>query len=252
MLSKEEREDLRERVDRWFDLPLLLAAIALVLLLVIEATQTLQPPWDLYLEWVSLAIWAVFALEFGLRLWLSPDRSNYLRTHWLDALAVALPAFRVFRAVRALRAARALRVVRLLVFGGRGASELIERLRRRQLGKLAVVTAFVILLGSALLFLAETRSGESPIASFGDALYWTTMIVVGTESGLALSSTWGRLVTLALVFYSIVVFSYLIGAVASLWIEEDRIARERGERPPSESVVPIAPAGGTGVRSRDP
>lgn len=244
MLSKQERQDLRERVDRWFDLPLLLAAIALVLLLVIEATQPLQPPWDTYLEWVSLAIWAVFALEFGLRMWLSPDRSDYLRAHWLDALAVALPVFRVFRVVRAVRAARALRAVRLLVFGGRGADELIERLRRRQLGKLVVVTAFVILVGAALLFLAEADRGGSPVRSFGDALYWTTMMVVGSEGGLELATPWARMVALALVVYSIAVFSYLIGAIASLWIEQDRVAREAED--PGAAAIPVPPREGAG------
>ena len=228
MLTQREREELRERLDRWFDVPLLLAAVVLVLLLVIEATQPLRPPWDGYVEWIGLGIWFLFGVEFAARLWLSPDRLAYLKGHWLDALAVALPVFRVFRVVRAARAVRGMRMVRLLVFGSRGADELIERLRRRKLGKLAVVTGFVVLIGAALLYLTETGEG-SPIGSFGDALYWATMMVVGTEGGLEMSTTLGRLVTLGLIGYSIVVFSYLIGAVASLWVERDREERERRE-----------------------
>jgi hypothetical protein len=41
MLSRDEREDLRERLDRWFSLLFLLAAVVLVLVI---ATQPLQPP----------------------------------------------------------------------------------------------------------------------------------------------------------------------------------------------------------------
>lgn len=237
MLSRTEKEELRERVEGWFDLPLLLAAIVLVLLLVVEATQTLGSPWDVYVEWIGLGIWALFGVEFALRLWLSADRRTYLRRNWLDALAVALPAFRVFRVLRAARAARAVRVLRLLVFGTRGADELIERLRRRRLGKLAVVTAFVILIGAALLYLTEQRPG-APIESFGDALYWATVMVVGTESGLEMRSASGRVVTLALIGYSLVVFSYLIGAVASLWVERDREERERREGDRTGSALP--------------
>ena len=239
MLSPREKEELRERVDDWFDLPLLLAAVVLVLLLVIEVTQPLRPPWDRTIEWIGLGIWLLFGVEFALRLWLSADRAAYLRTHWLDALAVALPAFRVFRVVRAARAARGLRAIRLLVFGSRGADELIERLRRRKLGKLAVVSAFVTLIGAALLFLTE-QGPDSPIRSFGDSLYWATMMVVGTEGGLELRTPIGRLVALALIGYSIVVFSYLIGAIASLWIERDREERESREavREPSVSLPP--------------
>ena len=227
--ERHRREELRERVDRWFELPLLLAAILLVVLILVETTQTLEPPWDRYVEWIGLLIWVVFALEFGAKLWLSPDRSEYVRTHWIDALAVALPALRVLRVVRALRAARALRALRLLVFGGRGVSELIERLRRRQLGKLATITAFVILLGGALLFLAEGDEPGSAMASFGDALYWATLAVVGAEGGIEVTTVWGRLIVIGLVGYSILVFSYLVASIASLWIEQDRKERE-GER----------------------
>ncbi len=148
-------------------------------------------------------------------LWLSPDRSEYLKHNGLDALAVALPVFRVFRVVRAARAVRAIRAVRLLVFGSRGANELIERLRRRRLAKLAVVSGFVVLIGAALLYLTEQGQG-SAIRSFGDALYWATMMLVGTEGGLEMRTTLGRLITLGLIGYSIVVFSYVVGAIASL------------------------------------
>lgn len=77
MLTNAEREDLRDRVDRWFEAPLILAAVALVVLIIVESSQTLAPPWDRYIEWLGLLIWAVFALEFGLKLWLSLDRSRW-------------------------------------------------------------------------------------------------------------------------------------------------------------------------------
>ncbi|CAN5549303.1 hypothetical protein BH24GEM3_BH24GEM3_22770 [soil metagenome] len=212
MPSRQEREELRDRLDEWFEIPLILAAITLVILLLVDATRTLEPPWDTYLEWISLLIWGVFALEFGLRLWLSPDRSRYLREHWLDALAVALPPFRILRGLRA---------VQVLVYSSRGASEFLDRLGRRRLGMLAVISLFVVLAGSALLFLVESGQAQSPIRSFGDALFWTTMAVLASEGGLEITTTWGRLILIALVAYSVVVFSYLVGAVASLWVESD-------------------------------
>lgn len=228
MLTDRERQELRTRVESWFDLPLLLGAVTLVLLLLVEATESLAPPWDTYVAWIELGIWILFAVEFALRLWLSADRWAYVKAHWLDAVAVLVPALRVFRVLRAVRGIRALRALRILAFGGRGASELLERLRRRRLGRLAVTTAFVVLIGSALLYLAEADQPGSPVASFGDALYWGTMVVVGTEGGLEVTTTWGRVVTLVLVLYSLVVFSYVIGAVASLWVEQDRAEREAG------------------------
>ncbi len=213
------REELRDRVDRWFEVPLMLAAIALLVVLLVDATHEPAPPWDLYLEVVGLLLWGVFAVEFGVRLWLSPDRSDYLREHWLDAIAVALPPLRIFRAVRA---------VQVLVYSSRGASEFIERLHRRRLGMLAIISVLVAFTAGGLLFLAESAHPESPVHSFGDALYWTAVAVLSGDAGLGMVSTWGRLIELALVAYSLVVFSYLVGAVASLWVEADRRAVEEG------------------------
>ncbi len=215
MLGRNEREELRDRVDDWFEIPLILAAITLVILLLIDTTHRVQPPWDEYLEWISLLIWSIFALEFGLRIWLSPDRSDYLKSHWLDALAVALPPFRILRGLRALQ---------VLVYSSRGASEFLERLQRRKLGMLAVISFFVVLSGGALLFLAENGHAQSPIRSFGDALYWTTMAVLASE-GSDVTTTSGRLILVVLVAYSVVVFSYLVGAIASLWVESEWLER---------------------------
>jgi len=57
-------------------------------------------------------IWAIFLLEFGLRLALAPDRLRFLRTNWLSVIALAAPAFRLVRGFRLLRFARAARGLR--------------------------------------------------------------------------------------------------------------------------------------------
>lgn len=230
MPSREQRKELRDRLDEWFEIPLIVAAITLVILLLVDATRTLEPPWDTYLEWISLVIWGIFALEFGLRLWLSPDRSDYLKAHWLDALAVALPPFRILRGVRALQ---------VLVYGSRGAGEFLERLGQRRLGMLAVISLFVVMAGAALLYVTEQGSSASPIRTFGDALYWTTMAVLASE-GPDVSTTSGRLILLGLVGYSVVVFSYLVGAVASLWVENDLL--RRGEKAAITEQSPLEPS----------
>lgn len=228
MAQQTSRESLRDRVDDWFETPLILASIALIVLLLVELTHDLGPLWELYIEWLGLAIWSIFALEFGARIWLSSDRWRYLREHWLDAVAVALPPLRIFRGIRALQ---------VLIYGSRGADEFLERLRRRKLGKLAVISVFVVIVGSALLYLAENDHSASPIGSFGDALYWTTVAVLSGEAGLDMATLPGRLIEIGLAGYSVVVFSYLVGAVASLWIENDRGGRApaRGSARDSES-----------------
>ena len=116
----ELRESLRERLDRYLDLPLALASILLVLIAVIELGGDLSEPWRGWLEVLGWALWGLFLVEFGIKFALAPVKRTYLRRNWLDALVVLVPFLRFLRLLRVLRTTRALPLFRLLVFGGRG------------------------------------------------------------------------------------------------------------------------------------
>ena len=102
------REELRERLDRYLDVPLALASPALVLLTVIEQTGEVSGPWRGRLATLSWGLWGLFFVEFAVKLALSPVKHRYLRERWLDALIVLLPFLRVLRVAQSLRATRVL------------------------------------------------------------------------------------------------------------------------------------------------
>lgn len=49
------------------------------------------------------AAWALFAADYALRRRLSGQRPRFVRTHWLDTLALVLPLLRPLRVVRSTR-----------------------------------------------------------------------------------------------------------------------------------------------------
>ncbi len=57
---------------------------------------------------LSWAVWAAFALEFAIRLWLAEDRWHYAKRHWYDVALVVLPFLRPLRLLRVLALARVL------------------------------------------------------------------------------------------------------------------------------------------------
>jgi len=67
-------------------------------LFVVELTLGLAP----LLDAISIVIWGVFILEFVLRLFLAPYKVSYLKTNWLTAISLLLPALRALRFVRLL------------------------------------------------------------------------------------------------------------------------------------------------------
>ena len=215
------REDLVGRLDRYLDVPLALASLALVLIAIIELTGEVSGPWQGRLAALGWALWSFFVVEFVVKLALAPIRRRYLREHWLDALIVLLPFLRVLRLARVVQTARALPAFRLLVFGGRGSQSTLALLKRRRIGQLAIISAMVILVGAALGFLLEAGAPGARIQDFGDALWWSAALVTTVSSELYPVTAAGRVLGFVLMIYAIGIFTYFIGSVASVLVALD-------------------------------
>ena len=215
------REILRDKLDCYLDLPLALASVVVVLLVIIQLTGEVNEPWRGRMEVLSWGLWSLFFLEFVAKFALAPEKRLYLRSHWLDVLIVLLPFLKFLRLARVLRMTRALPIFRLLVFGGRGSESTLELLRRRRFGQLGIISAMVILIGASVGYLLEIDASGAQIENFGDALWWsaTTITTVGSE--VYPVTVGGRILAFLLMIYAIGVFSYFIGAIASVLVDFD-------------------------------
>lgn len=223
------REELRERLDRYLDVPLALASVLLVLLAVIELSGDVGEPWRGRLALLGWALWALFFVEFAVKFALAPVKRIYLRRHWLDALMVLVPFLRILRVLGILRAARALPIFRLLVFGGRSSGATLVLLKRRRLGQLAIISALVILIGAAIGFILESGAPGSQMETFGDALWWSATTVTTVASEVYPVTAGGRILGFLLMLYAVGVFSYFIASMASVLVGSDARQTSEGE-----------------------
>ncbi len=206
--------------------------LAWLVVLVVELVRGLTP----MLEALGTVIWVIFILDFALKFALAPDKSDYLKANWLTALALAVPAlrvFRVFRVVRVLRAARAargLRLVRVVGTANRGMNALRAAMRRRGLGYVLALTALVNLLGAAGIHAFERAPEvEGGFTGFGDALWWTAMLLTTMGSAYWPSTAEGRVLCLLLSVYAFTVFGYITAAFASFFVGRDAESRGTAE-----------------------
>jgi len=213
---------------------MVILGFAWMALLVIEFTSGLAPALSVAFN----IIWVVFILDFTVRLGLATDRIEYLRANWLTGISLLIPAFRVLRVVRVVRlfrmasVMRGLRLVRLLTSFNRSARALGATMRRRGFGYVIALTLIVVLAGAAGMYTFERDApGQGGFRTYGDALWWTAMIITTLGSQHWPASAEGRILCLILSIYAFTVFGYITAVLASHFIG-------REVSPKSEPVSP--------------
>ncbi len=224
---KEERRSLVARLEDWLETPLLILGFVWLVLLVIELTGNLSPALGL----AGTIIWIIFIVDFALKFLLAPDKTDYLKASWLTAISLIVPAlrvfriFRVFRVLRAARAVRGLRLFRVLTSLNRGMKSLGASFTRRGFGYVVALSVIVVFAGAAgmLAFENETDGG---IKTYGDALWWTAMMITTIGSDYFPKTAEGRVLCFILALYGFAVFGYVTATLATFFVGRDAENKE--------------------------
>ncbi|GEM32065.1 ion transporter [Nocardia neocaledoniensis NBRC 108232] len=228
MDSSEAPLTRRQRWERATNLPLMALAVVFLVLYAWRVLDTdVSPHLDAALVWADIAIWAIFAVDFAVRLRLSTDRLRFVRKHPLDLLVVLVPPFRPLRLVRAA----------LLLLDSLNRA---TKPRTRLVTFVATSSLLILLLSSLAFFDAEYGAPESKIKTFGDALWWSAVSVTTVGYGDVYPvTTEGRLVSLVLMTLGIGLISFAIGTMTSWVVEQLKTvddAADRAERTLTELV----------------
>ena len=198
------REALLHRIERLTELPLLVLAFAMIPLLIGPLLWNLSPKEEALFVTLDYFIWAIFAVDLGIKVVVAPHRLAYLRRHWLEVLVVIVPFF------------RPLRILRIFIFGSRA----WVGMRR------LVNVDFLLVYGIGLIIIAATvvasvEGGENAsIQSFPDALWWAvvTITTVGYGDMVPVTAA-GRAMGFILMLGGIAFFSGVTANLASYLIK---------------------------------
>ena len=219
------RERLAALVERRLDIPMALLAVAWAVLVAYELVAPRNHRGQLAL--VGNLIWAVFVVEFIAKLWVSGKPLRFLRRRWPSVLFLLLPALRILRVVRALRVMRVLPAARVVGSSYRAIGTARSLLGGR-LAFLGAASSVVIFSGGQLLYIIEGNGGERGGGSLGDALWWSANLALSGNPVFEPSSVLGRLLSISLTAYAVVVFASLAGTLGAYFIESraERAAEE--------------------------
>ncbi|GAA3396046.1 potassium channel family protein [Streptomyces roseoviridis] len=203
--------------------PLLALAVAFGVAYAVPIVAPGADPWVHRLcarvEWV---VWAVFALDYLVRLAIAPARWAFVRSHPLDLLAVVLPM---------VQPLRLLRVVSTLLLVG----------RRARMAPQITLTTYVagavvglMMFGSLAVLHVERDAPDGNIKTLGDAVWWsfTTMTTVGYGDH-APTTGLGRVLAVGLMLSGIALLGVVTANIAAWFIarfeRDDAVERRQTE-----------------------
>lgn len=170
------------------------------------------------LNWVIIAVWVIFVLDYVVSLVLARPRWRWFYTHLLDLLTAVLPIFRPLRLLKFVTLVKALRLTPGSTLRGRIVLYLVS-----------TVTILVFVGALAVLSVERGKPG-SDIETFGTAIWWAivTMTTVG-YGDLYPVTMLGRLIAIPIMIGGITLVGVVTGTLAS-WITERTRRDDEGNR----------------------
>ncbi|MET8080086.1 potassium channel family protein [Streptomyces sp. NPDC005303] len=214
---------MAHRQARWeqhTEIPLAAASLAFLAsyALRVLAPGLPQAALDLCLA-VTLAAWALFAVDYAVRWRLSGQRHRFVRKHVLDTVVLLLPLLRPLRVVKVYEA----------VLRRRGEPRLA--LHARVIAYSGLSTLLLGFAGALAVYQQERDAPGTTMPTFGDAVWWAcaTLTTVGYGDVTPVTPL-GRLIAVGVMMIGLALLAAVTGTFAS-WLLQV-FSREDDERPP--------------------
>lgn len=219
--------DAYDTFSRAVDGPLTVLALLMVPILLVPLVVRLSRSLQGDLDTADYVIWALFAAEYGAKLYLAPARWRFVRTHVPDLVVVIVPFLRPLRIVRAIRLLRLLRLVRLVAFLGEGLTRARAILAHRGLNYVLLVATMLVFAAAGLELTFERTAPGSNIHSYSDGLWWaaTTITTVGYGDRFPVTAA-GRGVAVVVMVTGIALFGTIAASVSSYFVTQKTDAAE--------------------------
>jgi voltage-gated potassium channel len=196
-------------------------ALVMIPLIVLPLAMDLSLGTESAVLVIDYLIWAVFAAEYANKLYLAPNRRQFVVRHIPDLIIVLVPMLRPLRVLRSVRLLRLVRLALLTGLAAKGLREARNILRRRGLNWVLLIVLVLNLLAAATVLEFERGDPDANIDSYPEALWWavTTITTVGYGDRFPMSSA-GRGVAVVLMIAGIAMFGVITASIAAYFVEQ--------------------------------
>ena len=221
-MNPARRAQAYQAVERATEMPMLVLSYLLIPVILSPVIFPLPSEIESACETVSWIIWALFALELAVKLYLTEHRGRYLLAHWFDVLIVILPLFRPLRIARSVRAVHALKLLPVIALSARLTHSMRIILRRHGLQYSLLLGGLLIVAAASAVTYVERDAGGT-ITSFQMALWWAAVTVTTVGYGDAFPVTpEGRGIGVLMMCVGIALFSLVTASISAFFVESQQ------------------------------
>ena len=202
--------------------PMFVASLLYLLAFAAPIMSTrIREPYDAHLNFLQLILWALFAADYCIRLYLAPRRLYFITHNLMNLAIVLLPAWRI---------------VSFLAMIHLTANRQYKRLSELAM-KLFGYTAIFIIMFALAIYSVESSAPGAMIRDLPTAYWWTftTLATVGYGDVYPVTGI-GRAIAVIVMLYGVGLVAVATGALAS-WIIEKIGGVEEQEHPATKADV---------------
>lgn len=202
--------------------PMFVASLLYLLAFAAPIMSTrIREPYDAHLNFLQLILWALFAADYCIRLYLAPRRLYFITHNLMNLAIVLLPAWRIVSFLAMIHLTTNRQYKRLSELGM----------------KLFGYTAIFIIMFALAIYSVESSAPGAMIRDLPTAYWWTftTLATVGYGDVYPVTGI-GRAIAVIVMLYGVGLVAVATGALAS-WIIEKIGGVEEQEHPATKADV---------------
>ena len=176
---------------------------------------------------IDYTVWALFVVEYVVKMYLTPNRGKYFRSHLLDLIIVAIP---FFRPARAGRLVNLMRLGRIGIVLDRGLTRAKDVLTHKGLHFVLLTATVMVFASAGLVTITERSAPHATIHNYGQGLWWAIVTVTTVGYGDKYPVTgFGQGIAVVMMIVGIGLIGVLTATVASYFVGQDLGKAQDGE-----------------------
>jgi voltage-gated potassium channel len=212
-------QDAFDRFAAAVDTPLMVVTLLWLPILIIPLIRPVHGTVAETFAVIDYTVWALFVVEYLVKIYLTPSRGKYFRSHILDLLIVAVP---FFRPARAGRLVNLLRLGRIGIVIDRGLTRARDVLTHKGLHFVLLTAGVMVFASAGLVTIAERSAPHATIHNYGQGLWWAVVTVTTVGYGDKYPVTgFGQGVAVVMMIVGIGLIGVLTATVASYFVGQD-------------------------------